>query len=33
MQQVNIDTGSQSKIVPFDQVADTSLVQDALKLI
>ncbi len=33
MQQVNIDTGSQSKIVPFEQVADTSLVQDALKLI
>ncbi len=33
MQQVNIDTGSQSRIVPFEQVADTSLVQDALKLL
>jgi ABC-type nitrate/sulfonate/bicarbonate transport system substrate-binding protein len=32
MQQVNIDTGSQSRIVPFEQLADTSLVQDALKL-
>jgi hypothetical protein len=27
------DTGTQSKIVPFEQVTDTSLVQDALKLL
>ena len=33
MQQLNVDTGVQKTILPFDKVADMSLARDALKLL
>jgi ABC-type nitrate/sulfonate/bicarbonate transport system substrate-binding protein len=33
MQQLNVDTGVQKTILPFDRVADMSLARDALKLL
>jgi len=32
MQQTNLELGLQKKMLPYDQVADISLGQDALKL-
>ncbi len=33
MQRLNITVGNQQKMLPYDQVADMSLAQDAIKLI
>jgi hypothetical protein len=33
MQQLNITTGTQKKLLPYNKVADMSLARDALKLL